>query len=157
MSGHRVEASRVVAVEPSRAFDRLITAPLPELFSRRFAAFPPVESVADEPDEWGSVGQSRTILLADGGYLRETLTGVDRPRGFDYRLDEIHGALRPFVRTIEGAWTITQEDGGSRIAWSWTFFPTSSLARLTPLVIGRMWQGYAARALSEAERLVTGD
>ena len=48
------------------AFDRLIAAPLPEIFSRRFAAFPPVREVVDQPDDWGTVGQDRTILLADG-------------------------------------------------------------------------------------------
>ena len=154
MSGHRVEASRLVAVEPSRAFDRLIAARLPEVFCRRYAAFPPVREVVDEPDEWGTVGQTRTIMLADGGRVRETLTSVDRPRSFGYLLDDIHGPLRPFVRTIDGLWSVTPEGTGARIGWSWTFVPTASIARLTPVVVGRMWQGYAARALVELETIL---
>ena len=67
VSGHRVEASRVIAVEPESAFDRLLTAPLPQVFSRRYAAFPPVREVTDEPADWGTAGQSRTIVLADSG------------------------------------------------------------------------------------------
>jgi hypothetical protein len=155
MSGHRVEASRLVAVEPEQGFDRLIAAPLPAIFVRRFGAFPPVHEVLEAPDEWGTVGQSRRIVLADGGRLRETLTAVDRPGGFEYRLDEITGRLRPFVGAVDGAWTVTPQDEGSLIGWSWTLYPTSPITRLTPVIIGRMWQGYAARALVEVERLLT--
>jgi len=157
MTGHHVEASRLVQVEPAEAFDRLIGAPLPQLFSRRYAAFPPVREVVDQPSDWGAtVGQVRTILLSDGGRLRETLTSVDRPWSYAYRLDEVQGPLRPFVRSIDGLWTVGAEDTGARVTWAWTIFPTASTARLTPLVIGRMWQGYAARALAELETLLAG-
>ena len=114
MSGHRVEASRLVAVDPTQAFDRLIAARLPEVFSRRYAAFPPVREVTDEPDDWGSVGQTRTIHLADGGRIHETLTAVDRPHSYAYVLDDVHGRLRPFVRTVDGVWSVTPE--GTRAA-----------------------------------------
>jgi hypothetical protein len=157
MTGHHVQASRLVPVEPAEAFDRLIGAPLPELFSRRFAAFPPVREVVDQPLDWGgTTGQERTIVMTDGGRLHETITALDRPHGYTYRLDDIHGPLRPFVHTVEGSWSVAPEDGGSRVTWAWTIFPSASLARLTPLVIGRMWQGYAARALAELESLLVG-
>lgn len=154
MSGHHVEASRLVAVEPTQAFDRLIAAQLPEVFSRRYAAFPPVRAVADEPVPWGTVGQMRTILLADGGSLHETLTAVDRPHSYAYLLDDIHGRLRPFVGTVEGMWSVTPEGTGARIGWAWTLHPKASPARLTLNVIGRMWNGYADRALTELESIL---
>jgi hypothetical protein len=154
MSGHRVEASRVVAVDPDAAFDGLIGARLTEIFSRRYAAFPPVREVQDEPDEWGSVGQTRTVLLADGGSVRETLTEVDRPDSYSYLLDELHGLLRPFVRTVDGTWSFTPEDGGTRIGWAWTIHPNASPARLTMNVIGRMWKGYADLALGNIETIL---
>ena len=157
MSGHRVAASRLVAVEPSQAFDRLIAAPLPDVFSRRYAAFPAVREVVDEPDEWGTVGQTRTIVLSDGSRLRETLTSVDRPSGYTYLLDDLHGPLRPFVRTIEGAWSVTPEGTGARIGSVWTLHPKTSPARLTMNVIGRMWKGYADRALVELESILMRD
>jgi len=154
MSGHRVEASRVVGVDPTVAFDRLISAPLPEVFSRRYAAFPPVREVTDEPGDWGRVGQTRTVVLADGGSVRETLTTVDRPHGYGYHLDELHGLLRPFVRSVDGDWSITPEGSGARITWGWTIHPNTTPARLTMNVIGRMWKGYADLALLNVETIL---
>jgi hypothetical protein len=154
MAGHRVEASRLVAVEPTLAFDRLIAARLTEVFSRGYAAFPAIREVTDEPADWGTVGQSRNILLADGGRVRETLTSVDRPDSYAYVLDEIEGRLRPFVRSVVGVWSVTPEGTGARIGWAWTLHATRSPARLTMNVIGRMWKGYADRALVELETIL---
>ena len=144
----------MVAVEPTQAFDGLMGAHLPEIFKRRYAAFPPVREVTDEPDDWGSAGQTRTIVMADGSRLRETLTSVDRPHGYAYLLDDLHGPLKPFVRTIEGAWSITPEGTGARIGWVWTLHAKGSPARLTMSVIGRMWKGYAERSLVELESVL---
>ena len=155
MSGHRVEASRLVAVAPVAAFDQLMNVQLADVFTRRYAAFPSVTEVTDQPADWGTVGQTRTIVLADDGRLRETLTSIDRPHGFSYVLDQIEGPLRHFVHTVDGSWTITPEDGGSRVIWAWTFYPKASPARLTTSVIGRMWKGYADRALVELETILT--
>lgn len=154
MSGHRIDASRLVAVEPTQAFDRLILARLPEIFARRYAAFPAVREVVDQPDEWGTVGQTRTIVLTDGGSLRETLTSVERPHGFAYVLDDLHGTLRPFVSSIEGAWSVTPHGTGTQIGWAWTLHPTAPPARLTMNVVGKMWKGYADRALEELDTIL---
>jgi hypothetical protein len=155
MAGHRVEASRYVALAPEAAYDRLLATPLPEIFCRRYAAFPAISAVPDQPADWGILGQVRTIELADGGRIRETLTIVERPHRFGYVLDDIQGALRPFVRTVDGEWSVTPEGEGSRIGWTWTLHPKRSPARLTMSVIGRMWKGYADRALAEIDRILT--
>ena len=147
----------MVSVEPDVAFDRLMSVRLTDVFNRRYAALPAVTDVTDQPDDWGLVGQTRTIVLADGGRLRETLTDVERPCSFAYRLDGIEGPLRHFVHTIDGVWTVTPQDGGSCIGWAWTFYPKASPARLTTSVIGRMWMGYADRALTELEAILTRD
>lgn len=145
-----------MAVDPVRAFDVLFATPREEIFVRRYAAFPPVREVRDQTGDWDAVGQSRTVVLGDGGTLRETLTSIDRPYGFGYLLDDIHGALRPFVTRIEGQWSVTPEGQGARIGWAWSLTPAAPPARLTMTVIGRMWQGYADRALRRVEALLTG-
>lgn len=155
MAGHRVEASRYVALAPEATYDRLLATPLPEIFCRRYAAFPAISAVPDQPADWGILGQVRTIELADGGRIRETLTIVERPHRFGYVLDDIQGALRPFVRTVDGEWSVTPEGEGSRIGWTWTLHPKRSPARLTMSVIGRMWKGYADRALAEIDRILS--
>ena len=100
-----------------------------------------------------------TIVLADSGRLHQTITAIDPPHGYTYRLDDIQGTLRPFVRSVDGAWTVTPEGDGSRIGWSWTLHPkahsVASPARLTMTVLGRMWKGYADRALAELELILT--
>jgi hypothetical protein len=142
-------------VESSLAFDRLISASLTEIFSKRYAAFPAIREVRDQPDDWGVVGQTREILLADGGRLRETLTEVDPPRSYSYVLDEIHGPLRPFVSKVDGTWSVTPQGEGCLVGWSWTMYPKTSPGRLTMNVIGRMWKGYADRGLTELESILT--
>ncbi len=157
MADHRVEASRVVAVAPAVAFERLLSAPQERVFARRFALFPAIREVTDAPDAWDHVGQGRTLVLADGARLHQTITGVDPPHGYTYVLDDIHGRLGPFVSTVDGAWTVAPEGDGSRIGWAWTMHPkgNASPARLTMTVIGRMWKGYADRALGELEKILT--
>ena len=156
MKSHRVEASRLVDVDVDVAFDRLLATPLPTIFTKRYGAFPPVREVRDEPaDAWGVVGQSRTIVTGDGGTLRETLTSVERPTSFSYVIDAITGPMRPFVRTIDGTWSVTPEGDAARIGWTWTLHPLAPPARLTMNVMGKMWQGYADAGLQRLEQILT--
>ena len=141
--------------DPARTFDVLFSAPWEDVFVRRFGAFPPVSGTRDQEGDWDTVGQSRTLVLgADDGSLRETLTALDRPHRFEYVLDEIHGTLRPFVSRVENVWTVVPDGAGSRISWAWTMHPVAPPARLTMSVIGKMWQGYADRALRTVEDLL---
>ena len=93
-------------------------------------------------------------MLTDGGSLRETLTSVDRPHGYAYVLDDL-ARQAPAVRgSIEGAWSVTPHGTGAQIGWAWTLHPAAPPARLTMNVIGRMWKGYADRALEELETIL---
>jgi len=149
-----LESSRTYPVDVEVAFDRVLPTPLPDLFTRRYAAIPPIKAIRDQHGEWGTVGQTRTIQLADGGTLRETLTAVDRPRSFDYRLSDVTGPMKPLVSGIAGTWRFDPAGTGTRITWAWTLDPRGSLGRAAMPAFTRMWQGYARQVLEEIERLL---
>jgi Polyketide cyclase / dehydrase and lipid transport len=154
VSSHFVQASRFVPVDPERAFDALLVAPLPGIFDRRYLALPPIREVRGPDAVWGTVGQTRTISTTDGGRLLETLTTVDRPHRFGYVLTDVHGPMRPLVRRVEGVWSVSPENGGSRIGWAWTLYPTVAPARLLIPLLARMWRGYAHLALERVEQIL---
>lgn len=79
-----VSASRAVPVPIDEAFARVIAAPLPVIFRRRYGVIPPTRAT-DGPEPWGTVGQTRVVVLADGGRVSEELVAVEPPRRFAYR------------------------------------------------------------------------
>jgi hypothetical protein len=144
-----LEASRAIPVEVEAAFDRLLPRPLTDLMSRRYGLLPPIREVRDQVGPWGEVGQTRTIVLTDGGTMREELVEVVRPHHFAYRLTDVTGALAPLVTHVEGRWSFTPAGTGVRVTWSWRLHPrTPYAARVLPLV-GRMWRGYARQSLEQ--------
>ncbi len=153
MSYH-VGASRFVrGITAEHGYDALIAAPLPTLFDRRALAVSSIREVRDQDGAWGTVGQSRTIVLADGGTLRETLTSVDRPRHFAYTLDRVTGPLKLLAATVDGVWSVDRDRDGVRIGWDWTLHPTRVGRPLMP-VFAWMWRRYAALALERVETVL---
>jgi hypothetical protein len=152
----RFEESRLfVDVANQTAYDAVRAAPLPVLFSSRVGPFPPVKEVTGESGEWGTeLGQTRRIILGDGGTTLETLVGLDPPRSYAYRLSEITGPLRLVVAGVGGQFSFAAESGGTRVTWSWDVEPRSGLATPLVLVLRRFWHGYAVKALVRAEALV---
>ncbi|MFC4782956.1 SRPBCC family protein [Nocardioides sp. MAHUQ-72] len=147
--------SRVVAAPVERAFDVLLPHPLTEIFGHRYAAIPPIREVRDQDGAWGSgVGQSRTIVLADGATMREELTSLDRPRSFGYRITGVTGVMKVLVGSVEGLWSFEPAGTGVRIGWQWTVHPASRAASPAMPVFGLMWHGYARRALARVDSLL---
>ena len=71
-----LEASRVVATPYDEAMERFIPVPLTDIFDHRHLALPAIKRVDGPDGRFDQVGQSRTIVLADGGSMVETLTVV---------------------------------------------------------------------------------
>ena len=153
---HHLGASRFVGgITAEHAYDVLIAAPLPTIFDRRALAVSPIREVRGQDGAWGTVGQSRTIVLSDGGTLRETLTSVDRPRHFAYTLDRVTGPLKLLAGTVDGVWSVDRDRDrdGVLIGWDWTLHPTLVGRPLMPL-FGWMWGRYAALALERVDTVV---
>ena len=143
-----VAQSRAVPVVPDRAFAQTLPLALETLFSRRYGLLPPVKEVRGQDGSWGRAGQTRTVVTADGGTMRELLEDVQAPHSFSYRLSDITGPLRPLITTIDGRWEFEASGTGTRITWRWTLHPTRTGALVLPAVL-RMWPGYARQALEQ--------
>jgi len=146
--------SRTVPAPVERAFDVVLPTPLPDLFRHRYAAIPPISAVRDQEGVWGSVGQTRTIVLADGATMREELTSLERPDGFGYRITGITGVMKALVGAVDGRWSFEPDGPGTRVTWQWTVRPASRAAALAMPVFGLMWRGYARKTLAEIDALV---
>ncbi|MFM2076469.1 MAG: hypothetical protein RJA49_359 [Actinomycetota bacterium] len=149
--------SRTFPVGVDDAYDRVLVAPLPEIFSRRFLVISPITSVEGQDGVWGtSVGQTRTIKLSDGGTVLETLTEIERPHHFAYSIINVTGMLKPLVVAASGKWTFEPVGTGVRITWAWDVTPTDTLGRYAMPLFGRLWSGYARQALDQIEPILLG-
>lgn len=146
--------SHTYPVSVEHAFDVVLATPLPEVFSRRYAAIPAIREVRDQDGEWGTLGQSRTIVLADGGTMREELTRVDGPHSFGYAITDITGPMKLLVASVDGLWTFDPAGSGVEVTWAWEVRPTSPVAVLVMPVFAPFWNGYARRAMERLEALL---
>lgn len=152
-----VSAKRAVPVETEEAFERTLTTPLPQLFSRRYGVLPAIKDASGASEPWGSTpGQTRTIRTADGGSMRETLLQVDRPRSFAYQIGAIKGPMMALAASVEGTWSFAPVGTGTMITWSWTVRAATAGSALAMPAFGRMWSGYARQALEELETVLIG-
>lgn len=158
MRSRHLEKSRTFPVDVERAYDVVLTAPLPTIFSRRFAVISPIGTVSAQDGEWGAaVGQTRTIRLTDGGTMLETLTVLDRPHRFGYTISNITGMMKPLVAGARGTWVFDPAGTGVRITWTWDVTPKATLGRLAMPMFARLWSGYARQAMDQIEGILVPD
>lgn len=147
----RLAASRTYPAGVARAFDTTLATPLPYLFAHRYAAIPPVQQVVLDQEAWDAVGCTRTIVLGDGGTLHETLTEVDRPHTFAYRLTDVTGPMSLLVTSVDGRFAFEHAGTGVRVTWSWVVHPRGTVGRAAMPLFERMWNPYARTALARLE------
>lgn len=138
-----LSSSTVLPVLPETAFQGILDAPLEELFTTRSGLIPPVRSCEGQGGAWGTVGQTRTVVLADGSRNLETLVAADRPGDYRYSLTAFTGPMKLLVRRVEGRFSFVPEGDGTRVTWSWTLHPTNPLARLALPLVGASWRTMA--------------
>ncbi|MCH9767493.1 MAG: SRPBCC family protein [Actinomycetia bacterium] len=148
-TAHVMEQSRAIPVDVDTAFRRTLAVSLPSIFSRRYGPIGPVKAVRDQTGDWATVGQTRTVVQAGGGSMREELTLVDAPKAFGYRLSGIKGPLAPVVDHIEGAWLFAPTGSGTNVTWRWTIHPKSAAAGLAMPAFAALWRGFARQGLEQ--------
>ena len=145
----RVSHTGVVPGAPEEVFGRVLPEPLEHVFRRRFLAIPPVTGTRDQPGSWSTPGQTRTIVLADGGTMRETLTAVDAPHRFAYTIDSVTGPMKPLVSEVAGTWSFAPEGPDrTRVTWEWVITPRRAAGVVMP-AFAAMWRGMARRAFDD--------
>ncbi len=140
-----LSSSTVVAASPEDAYDTLCAAPLEKLFTTRAGPIPYVVRCDGQVGEWGSLGQTRTVVLSDGGGNLETLVGVDRAtQDYRYELTDFKGPFKALITSIDGRFTFVPEGQGTRVIWSWSLHPVNPVTRLILPVVGFFWRRWAA-------------
>ncbi|MGY2876594.1 hypothetical protein ACVW00_003784 [Marmoricola sp. URHA0025 HA25] len=146
---YQLTASTVLPARSEDAYDALVDLPLEELLGDRSGPIPPVRECRGQDGRWGTVGQTRTIVLGDGGTILETLVVADRAAGdYRYRLSEIKGPMKPLVRGIDGRFSFSPAGEGTSVTWSWAVHPANAVARLGMPVFNLFWQRAARKAFA---------
>jgi hypothetical protein len=146
-----VQQSRVIPVGVEDAFSGTLPIPLTTIFSHWYGPIAPVAEVREQEGAWGTVGQTRVVVLRGGGSMREKLTSVDPPRSFGYAITGITGPLGLLVDKADGEWTFTPSGAGSlatTVTWHWNIHAASPLTAPLLSVVGVLWRGYARQSLA---------
>jgi hypothetical protein len=134
-----------------------IATPLtPVGFYPKFGPLPAVLEVRDQTGAWDAAGQSRQLMLSDGGSVVETTVEVDAPRRFVYELSRFQKLFGRLVSGARAEWEFTVVPGGTNIRWTYTFHPYPSGRLPVALIVRLAWGPYMRRVLpgiiAEVER-----
>ncbi|MFW0791173.1 SRPBCC family protein [Gordonia sp. CPCC 205333] len=146
--------STILPRPPAEVFTPTLVLPLPALFSTWFGPIPPIREVLDQTDDWQHAGQTRTIKLSGGGQMTERLTEVNEPARFRYQLSDVKGAMAPLASSIDGEWRFESSNAGTTVTWQWEIHAKSVVSGWILPAFGKLWNGYADRALKRLGSLV---
>lgn len=114
----------------------------------RFGPLPAVVEVRDQTGPWDAAGQTRQLMLSDGGSVIEHLVTVARP-AFVYELSDFQKLFGRLVAGARAEWDYTGVDGGTRVRWTYTFFARPGIVPAVALtaIVRLFWAPYMKRVL----------
>lgn len=107
---------------------------------------PAVVEVRDATGAWDAAGQTRTLVLSDGGSVRETLRAVTFP-DFAYDLTRFTGLFGALVASARAEWRVTGDRSASTIAWTYAFTARPGRGFLVAAIVRLAWAPYMRRVL----------
>ena len=133
----------------------------PARFYPKFGPIPATIAVREQSGPWDSVGQTRKLVLSDGGHVIETITDVEKPHAasafFAYELTDFQKLFKVLVDHARAEWTYTEQPGGTLVHWTYTFVPRRGWGWAVSLIVRLWWGSYMGAVLPEivheAERL----
>jgi hypothetical protein len=116
-------------------------------FYPRSGPLPAVTEVRDQSGNWDGVGQTRQLMLSDGGSVVEQTTNVDRLGYFAYNLSDFQKLFGAIVESARAEWTFTSAPNGTLIHWRYTFHPRPGYGLVLAAIVRFLWAPYMAKVL----------
>jgi hypothetical protein len=152
--------AELVARAPRRETWSVATPLTPVGFYPKSGLLPAVLEVRDQTGAWDAPGQTRQLMLSDGGWVVEHTTNVEPFDFFAYNLTDFQKVFGKLVEYARAEWTFTDAGDGTRIHWSYTFHPKKGGGVLLGLIVKLLWGPYMNRVLpgivAEVERRSSG-
>ena len=152
-SGFKVVSSEWARASRKQTWDFIVPVPLPDYFTGLKPAIPAISEVTDQTGDWNSAGQTRTIHLADGSHVHETIDEVETGSAFRYTVGPFNGPVGLLVKHAKGEFVFEDMAGGTYVRWSYTWVPKNGAAAPVVWALSKLWGVYANRVLV---RLVQG-
>ncbi len=134
-----------MAASPHLVFSRLL-AHDPARFYPKSGVLPGVVAVRDQTGRWDAVGQTRTLVLSDGGTVKENLRVVAPPL-FAYELSTFTGFFGTLVAGGRSEWRVEPHGQGSSITWTYEFTAKPGWALVVATILRLAWASYMRRVL----------
>lgn len=146
MAGTSATATAMATATPQQAYD--ISGPLdPTAFYPRSGALPAVIEVRDQSGPWDTVGQTRRLMLSDGGHVIETITDANSPTYFAYELSDFQKLFGALVKGARAEWRFAREVEGTSIRWTYTFFGKPGRGWIIAIIVTLLWAPYMRKVL----------
>ena len=154
--GMSVTRTANVPVSAKAAFDFVAAENVLPKVLTGYGMLPAVVGTSGNTGPWTLPGSQRTVHLADGNTAREEVTHYRRAQYFAYRVTNPTFALRSLIDEARGEWWFTPTESGTQIRWTYTFQPSSTMAKV-PLAIFLLtqWGGYMDTCMANIVKLLS--
>lgn len=150
-----VKVTRTIARPIGETFKYVVPVDVTHIFPRQGDM--PGNVSTTVTTEWGKyVGQTRDTTADDGSSFHETLTTLDPPRSFGYKVENLTSpAMKGVVERIEGAWEFADNGNDTTsIDWFYVLIPANAAAVST--IKDKTLSRYRAR-LENAMNIIKSD
>ncbi len=119
----------------------------------KFGPLPAVVEVRDQTGPWDGTGQTRQLMLSDGGWVVEHLVNVEPasaqdPTGrFVYELSDFQKLFGRLVSGARAEWEYTATNTGTHVRWTYSFFARPGAGLALTAIVRLAWAPYMKRVL----------
>ncbi|WP_147430184.1 SRPBCC family protein [Frondihabitans australicus] len=124
-------------------------------FYPAYGPIPATVEVRDQTGGWDSPGQTRQLMLSDGGWVIEHLARIEPARGprntgrFEYDLTDFQRVFGRLVSGAHASWEYSATNTGTHIRWTYSFtaLPNPAAAVALTAIVRLAWAPYMRRVV----------